>query len=91
MMAGAGPHPDALHGLTARELELLALIVEGCSNGQIARILAISRRTGTAHVEHTLAELHRREPTPLSAPNVQGGASHHGRERNDERESTGAG
>jgi DNA-binding CsgD family transcriptional regulator len=50
--------PGDLHGLTAREPEVLGLIVESCSNRQIARTLVISRRTVAAHVEHILAKLH---------------------------------
>jgi DNA-binding CsgD family transcriptional regulator len=49
--------PVDLHGLTARELEVLGLIVEGCSNAQVARSLVISPRTVAAHVEHILAKL----------------------------------
>jgi DNA-binding CsgD family transcriptional regulator len=49
--------PGELHGLTARELEVLGLIVEGCSNRQIARTLVISQRTVAAHVEHLPAKL----------------------------------
>src|SRR3569833_564604 len=49
--------PGDLHGLTARELEVLGLIVEGCTNSQIASTLVVSRRTVAAHVEHILAKL----------------------------------
>jgi DNA-binding CsgD family transcriptional regulator len=49
--------PGDLHGLTARELEVLGLIVEGSSNRQIARTLVISPRTVATHVEHILAKL----------------------------------
>jgi DNA-binding CsgD family transcriptional regulator len=58
-------HPGDLHGLTARELEVLGLIVEGCSNKQIARTFVISQRTVAAHVEHILAKLP--APTPTHA------------------------
>ncbi len=57
--------PGDLHGLTARELEVLGLIVEGCSNRKIARTLVISQRTVAAHVEHILAKL--RTPTRTHA------------------------
>jgi DNA-binding NarL/FixJ family response regulator len=36
---------------------VLGLIVEGCSNAQVARSLVISPRTVAAHVEHILAKL----------------------------------
>lgn len=45
------------HGLTARELEVLGLMVAGCSNGEIARELVITARTVATHVEHLLAKL----------------------------------
>ncbi|MFJ3382610.1 MULTISPECIES: response regulator transcription factor [unclassified Curtobacterium] len=49
--------PGDLRGLTARELEVLGLIVDGCSNIQIARELVITARTVATHVEHLLAKL----------------------------------
>jgi len=50
--------PDAeCRGLTARELEVLGMIVEGHSNQQIARRLSIAARTVAAHVEHILHKL----------------------------------
>ena len=51
-----GP-PGELCGLTARELEILGLIVEGCQNSQMAEALFITERTVAAHVEHVLAKL----------------------------------
>jgi DNA-binding CsgD family transcriptional regulator len=51
-----GP-PGELCGLTARELEILGLIVEGCQNSQMADALFITERTVAAHVEHVLAKL----------------------------------
>ncbi len=50
--------PDASsQGLTARELEVLGLLVEGRSNQQIARRLTVAPRTVAAHVEHLLLKL----------------------------------
>jgi DNA-binding CsgD family transcriptional regulator len=54
------PAPD-LHGLTPRELEVLGLLVDGCSNQEIARTLVVASRTVAAHIEHLLAKL--RVPT----------------------------
>src|SRR4029079_18640520 len=51
-----GP-PGELCGLTARELEILGLIVEGCQNSQMAGAMFITERTVAAHVEHVLAKL----------------------------------
>lgn len=48
--------PDC-RGLTARELEVLGLLVDGRSNQQIARHLAIASRTVATHVEHILRKL----------------------------------
>ncbi|MEU0465239.1 LuxR C-terminal-related transcriptional regulator [Amycolatopsis sp. NPDC006131] len=50
--------PDAdCRGLTPRELQVLGLLVNGRSNQQIARQLAIATRTVAAHVEHILHKL----------------------------------
>jgi DNA-binding CsgD family transcriptional regulator len=46
-----------LHGLTPRELEVLGLLVEGCSNHEIARTLVVAPRTVAAHLEHLLGKL----------------------------------
>lgn len=46
-----------LRGLTRRELEVLGHLVEGCSNHEIARALAVAPRTVAAHVEHILVKL----------------------------------
>jgi DNA-binding CsgD family transcriptional regulator len=50
------PQTDC-HDLTARELEVLGLVVEGHSNQQIARRLRITLRTVAAHMEHILHKL----------------------------------
>jgi DNA-binding CsgD family transcriptional regulator len=46
-----------LRGLTPRELEVLGLVVDGCSNQEIARELVVAPRTVAAHVEHILVKL----------------------------------
>ncbi|WP_231851827.1 helix-turn-helix transcriptional regulator [Modestobacter italicus] len=46
-----------LRGLTPRELEVLGLLVEGCSNVEIARSLVVAPRTVAAHLEHVLGKL----------------------------------
>jgi DNA-binding NarL/FixJ family response regulator len=49
--------PGEVHRLTPRELEVLGMMVDGCSNQQIARLLVVASRTVAAHVEHILAKL----------------------------------
>jgi DNA-binding NarL/FixJ family response regulator len=43
--------------LTARETEILALVAQGRSNGEIARQLFISAKTVSVHVSNILAKL----------------------------------
>jgi DNA-binding CsgD family transcriptional regulator len=50
------PDVDA-RGLTPRELQVLGLLVDGRTNQQIARRLAVAPRTIAAHVEHLLDKL----------------------------------
>jgi DNA-binding CsgD family transcriptional regulator len=54
---GATAEPDANVALTARELEVLALLAEGASNKLIARRLAISAHTAKYHVASLLEKL----------------------------------
>ena len=46
-----------LRGLTARELQVLGLVIEGLSNQQIAVALFVTPRTVATHLEHILAKL----------------------------------
>jgi DNA-binding NarL/FixJ family response regulator len=52
----AGPGIDAF-GLTQREREVLELLAEGRSNGQIADELFITRKTASVHVSNILGKL----------------------------------
>jgi HD-GYP domain-containing protein (c-di-GMP phosphodiesterase class II) len=60
-IAGHG-HPAAVRdlrpaGLSEREVEVLRLVAEGCSNPEIGRRLGISRRTAEHHVQHVYTKL----------------------------------
>jgi NarL family two-component system response regulator LiaR len=49
--------PTLGHDLTARELEVLAVMVEGLTNPEIAKRLVVSRSTAKAHVSNILSKL----------------------------------
>ncbi len=51
------PKPDAPFGLTARELEVLGLMVAGLTNREIGGQLFVSPKTVATHVEHILGKL----------------------------------
>jgi DNA-binding CsgD family transcriptional regulator len=53
LLSPTGP----VQGLTARELEVLGLIIEGYSNQEIAHELVVAPRTVATHVEHILVKL----------------------------------
>jgi DNA-binding NarL/FixJ family response regulator len=59
--AGTAPHApatgEAVMGLTPRELEVLALLVDGCSVSTIASRLVISIYTARGHVKNVLRKL----------------------------------
>jgi DNA-binding NarL/FixJ family response regulator len=60
--AATRSHPD---GLTAREVEVLALLREGLSNADIARRLFISERTVHKHVSAIFLKLQVNSRTAL--------------------------
>ncbi len=53
----ADPPATAPHGLTPRELDVLALVADGRSNRQVAEELFISTKTASTHVSNILAKL----------------------------------
>ncbi len=56
-MAAEREEGDLLQSLTERELEVLQLIAQGCSNKEIARSLSIAEKTVKAHVGSILSKL----------------------------------
>lgn len=58
--SGSPSQPMVIHGddsLTARERDVLALLIEGRSDREIGEALHISPRTASGHVAHLLAKL----------------------------------
>lgn len=61
------------YGLTERELEVLALIVEGLDNAQIAKKLVITLSTAKAHVHSILQKLYVKNRTQATIQAVKEG------------------
>jgi DNA-binding CsgD family transcriptional regulator/tetratricopeptide (TPR) repeat protein len=56
-VSDAAAPPADRYGLTARELDVVALVAEGRTNRQIADALFISAKTASVHVSNILAKL----------------------------------
>jgi ATP/maltotriose-dependent transcriptional regulator MalT len=74
--------PGARFDLTDRELEILARLVQGDSNRQIARALFISDRTVAVHVSRILSKLGVRNRTEAATAGTRLGLSAHPGETN---------
>ena len=55
--AAADDSPAARLGLTPRELEVLLLVAQGCTNRAIGETLFMSEKTASVHVSRILAKL----------------------------------
>ena len=72
--AAPAPRPDNLLAcLTEREIEVLTLVAQGLSNGEIADHLVISPATAKTHVAHLLAKLDARDRVQLVIFGYQSG------------------
>ncbi|GAA5198277.1 LuxR family transcriptional regulator [Rugosimonospora acidiphila] len=63
----AATHPSLRIRLTDREFEVLGLVAEGRSNGQIAAALYISPKTASVHVSNILTKLNASSRTEAAA------------------------
>ena len=68
-----GPRPREIVGITEREREVLTLIGQGMSNGEIATQLCVSIATAKAHVAHLLTKLGARDRVQLVIAAYEGG------------------
>ncbi|MGH2427453.1 MAG: response regulator transcription factor, partial [Candidatus Limnocylindria bacterium] len=62
VVEAAGERPSPVRrpwpaGLTAREVEVLRLVADGCSNRDLARRLSVSPRTAEHHVQSIYAKI----------------------------------
>lgn len=71
------------HGLSGRELEVMALIVEGFTNSEIGTELGISARTVQAHVAAARMKTGTRSRTQLAVYALRAGLIPLGPDRSD--------
>jgi len=70
VQSGAPFDQQACHSLpeelTGRELDVVRLVAQGCSNHQIAQALVISDKTVKTHISHILSKLQLEDRTQLA-------------------------
>ncbi|QFZ19224.1 response regulator [Saccharothrix syringae] len=66
-----GPRP--LHGVTAREREVLTLVTRGLSNAEIQERLHLSQHTVKTHIGHLMAKLAARDRAQLVIAGYEAG------------------
>jgi DNA-binding NarL/FixJ family response regulator len=76
--APGGPAPGLPDGLTEREGEVLALIAQGLSNGEIASQLFVSRSTVKTHINQIFAKTNSRDRPQAIVYAQQHGLGHAG-------------
>ncbi len=74
--SGGDGDPDGTAELTARETEVVALVVDGLSEREIAESLGITRSTVHFHVERARQKLGARNRAQLAALAVARGLAH---------------
>jgi NarL family two-component system response regulator LiaR len=52
--------------LTERELQVVRLVAQGCSNHEIAQKLIISEKTVKTHISNILSKVHLKDRTQLA-------------------------
>ncbi len=57
MGTGTAPRPARPMGLSSREAQIMSLIAQGHSNGQIAAMLVLAEKTVKNHVNRIYAQL----------------------------------
>jgi NarL family two-component system response regulator LiaR len=60
------PREIQAKGLTSRELDVIRLVAQGCSNHEIAQELVISPKTVKTHISNILGKLHLEDRTQLA-------------------------